>query len=225
MHYKYSKPKIRPRLKGKPFVKKVKAIIVRGREKKWYDKYSGGAGVGLTQASTAVQLLQPAQGDGANARDGDRIELRSIRVTMHVRQSDAIVESDGVLLWSNLVRLLIVQWKASGIPALSDILDDAAAIQNLQSPYKMNPTNKFKVLFDRRFNLVSPNNTGAATILGVPARVNLSYTSRAKQLFKSVRFDPAATTGINKIFLFGFSNSATRVPDLFYHSRILYTDS
>lgn len=223
---------IHPRSKAKKGNRKlatvgtVKRLIGARQEGKYKDVFSGSGGVLLATTSAAVDLMPIAQGDGVVQRDGDKIRLKSLIMRYHIRNNETITDTASVLVWSQVARVLVVQWLSDGTPTLAEILQDSAAIQNLQSPYLFNPTEKFKVLYDKRHNLVMPGSIQDANDSGIPARANGMVRVFGKRLTKTVTFDAGATTGMNKLYLFAFVNSSagSQGSDLFYHSRILYSD-
>lgn len=223
MPRKYRKP--RKSTKKPVTIRTVKRLIGNKIEDKYKDVQTTAAGLGLSQTPTLVHLTPIGQGDGASTRDGDEINLKSISLRYHLRTDDTLTNGSNNLSCSNVVRIMLVQWKEQSLPTAAQILEDTDAIQNLQTHYNWENRRNYKVLYDRRHNLVPSMALGTAGSSEiVPARANGQTLIFGKKLVKKLTYDGSATAGEkNSIYLMMIANTTTGAPEIFYESRILFS--
>lgn len=200
---------------SKPQVKAVQKIankqINRVSELKYHDVQVTSQAIAYDSVYV-VDLLAPAQGDSVTTRDGDSLYIKNHRVKMELlRDSATGIDTAG--------RVLIIQWledSASGAPTLSDVLADTTRFDGTISPYLINSSKKFKVLYDKVFTL-SENN-------GPDYR---HLTAKLRPLVRKIKFNAGATTGVGKIYLMAFSDrpAATSPPVLTMYSRNRFLDN
>lgn len=223
MPRKYRKP--RKSMKKPVTIKTVKRLIGNKMEDKYKQIASPLAGTALSSTPTLVHLTPISQGDGAQTRDGDEVNLKSISLRYHLRSDDTLNNGSNNLSVSNIVRVMIVQWKEQSVPTAAQILEDDSAILNLQSHYNWQNRRNFRVLYDRRHNLVPHMSLGTSgTSEVVPARANGQTLIFGKKLAKKLSYDAAATSGEkNSIYLMFIANTTTGAPEIFYESRVLFS--
>ena len=119
-----------------------------------------------------------------------------------------------------------MQWKEQSTPVAADILQDASAVDNITSHYNWVNRRNFKVLYDRRHNLVPHMNQGNAGADPIPpARANGSVLLFGKKLAKKILYNAATSTGEkNGLYLLAMANTVTEDPELFYESWMTYSD-
>lgn len=158
-----------------------------------------------------VKIDPPAQGSGANSRDGDSIYMKSLAI-------NASLSPDTVQ--NMTMRVILFQWLENDVtqPVATDILADTANFnQCLHSFYVTNPQKQFKVLDDRLVYFDSQNASN-----GKPYRVRVKAGDMA---IRKPDFDAAAITGRGNFYFLLVSSSATdgtlRTP----LSRLRYFDN
>lgn len=182
----------------------VKRLVNTGREK----KYVQGNG-SLQPANTGLMadLFSPLQGQTADTRSGDDVQLNNIKIKYHVNPTgDA----------TNVVRVILFQYKLNSgyhVPIMADVLETAG---NVDSDYKREKAYGCKILYDRRHAVGTATNGVALGFINIPAR----------RLIKHVSFNPSLAAGQNKVYMLVMSDSATSFhPEVNYYSMIEYTDA
>lgn len=182
----------------------VKRLVNTGREKK-YEQANGS----LLPPTTGlmVDLFTPLQGDTADTRTGDDVQLNNIKIKYHVNPTGDP---------TNVVRVILFQYKLNSgyhVPIMADVLETAG---NVDSDYKREKAYGCKILYDRRHAVGTATNGVALGFINIPAR----------RLIKHVSFNPALGAGQNKIYMLVMSDSAVAAhPTVDYYSMIEYTDA
>jgi hypothetical protein len=158
-------------------------------------------------------MLQIAQGEGNNQREGDKVSLR--RGTLHV----SLTRGDT----SNIIRLLIVATPSATYAGLSDVLEYHSYSTNadgvFSSPYQVKATNSeqtYKVLADRVYQL--PNDKSTIT-----AKIPIKLPKKGKNC-EFVGVGSVAPNNYNISLLMISDSTATPHPKASYVMRWKYLD-
>lgn len=154
--------------------------------------------INVANGTFATDLLNPTQAITDTGRIGDRVTLQSCSLSIRIGYTVPAV-----------VRLMVVQWhdnSADNNINATDIFQftlvggvfDANTINNL---YNIDQTKKFTILYDRKHS-INPN-------VGATAKVKTVNLYFKKRFRKQVQFNEAATSGVNKMYLLAFSDTAT----------------
>ncbi len=225
-------------------IKKLKTQVKKlskADEKKWYD---------IDQSSTAIPLsgsVQPllaldvwnSQASNANEVRQNQREGNSVLITSHKIKGQVYIDQNFTSPdVNNKVRIMLVQMTDDNItaPALTDILEDPTGDRALYSFYKIKGQRRYKVHYDKLFDLQNVEQT-ASTTAGMSAttstekyrrefRVNLKCPKAGLK----VSYAQGSISGngpvVNGLFLIAYSDSAVLShPAMFYRSRMRFLDN
>ncbi len=166
------------------------------------------ATLGTTMAINALCI--PQQGDSNSERIGNSIRMKSLLARFHIGINASATASH--------VRVLIVLDKQcnGSVVTAAEILEDTSATVSIVSPYAIDYTKRFRVLYDRVFRL---NQADQREI----------YKKVFMKLNYHQQFD-ASTGGVadltNKcLYLLRLSDESTNTPNFQYYTRCRYIDN
>jgi hypothetical protein len=167
----------------------------------------------IPSAGTLQGLSLVPQGVGQSQRVADELFAKSLNVTWEIVQLNADIYSNS--------RLIIFQWFPStnlGVPTTADILQSTGAV-GLYSQYNWEFRLNYRILYDELIAMAGL----------VTSPCGISNISRLNILIKDFKhnfeYHPAATSGINQLYLLYISDSAaTPFPLFSFASRLEYTD-
>lgn len=218
--------KLRPRK-----AKSTRAIAKRGfrlaktlastREVKYYTSAISG---NTTTTGTITSLLDIAQGDSADTRDGNQITLRSIRFLGSLSNGDP-----STLLTGNpsaIYRVILFQDKqqvSDTPPAVNDVLfsPDYASVYNYPNVVK-----RFKILYDRSFVINAPgiHDTGIT-----PATAYITcQKSWSHWLFptmKNIKYNGTLGSDLQKGGVYMLMLGTSTDPSFIINYQVAYNDS
>lgn len=212
----------------KKFAARVKRIVGATTETKFWD---ANGSVSCQTTPALADLTPVTQGDTAINRDGDVISFKSFRINFRLQGQPAATHASDPLTMNPAVRIILLQWRpndASVVPTAASILASVTALVNLTSPYTMIFHQQFKVLYDKRIVLKSRSDlqvAGASTVV-YPDQVMWSVTIPSKKVNRKMIYNLTATAGTNQIYMLYMSDQglAANAPDLYFYSRLLFTD-
>lgn len=197
---------------GKPLnkveKKQVKSIVNRTintrSETKHYNTYDSGTAV--QNVVSITDLCPITQSNADTGRDGDQLELYNFQMNYALEGGDA----------TNIVRVMIFQWKDDSVPLDTDILFNIANVPWLSFTH-VDKKQLFTVLYDRKHSLCLNGANGVQN-----HRIHL-YGKKLGR--KKIQYQGGTTTGMNKLYLLRVSDSAG-LPDpfMYHHTRIQYKD-
>lgn len=190
----------------------VQRIVESNAEEKYYPANTNL--VTLSATPVLFDLVIPIVGGLDTERIGDKIKVKR----MHIRGGIGPGDEFG------LVRVIFFQWFPNSIPTAGSILLTGPSGNIDQfSQYSHDLRDEFSILSDITYHL-----EGNGTANTAP------YTSNSQYLFnftlkptnRDVQFLGSGTTGTNKIWWLGLSDS-TAVPNPFisFQAKTLFTDS
>nr|AGA18274.1 hypothetical protein [uncultured marine virus] len=217
-------------------IKRLKTEVKRlkqGEEIKWYD---------IAKSSTAISSsgsIQPllaldvwTSGNNTtrqNSREGNSINMLSYKLRGEVYIDPAFASPDA----SNKIRVLLVQMTDDNItpPALTDILEDTTSSASLYSFLKIKGQRRFKVHYDKQFNLQNTNQD--ATPYSTPTepfRRNFVIKAKIPKKGMKVSYSQGSISGngpvVNGFFLVAYSDSGViSHPAMVYRSRMRFADN
>lgn len=214
---KKGKGKMKTRV-SKNVKKYVKGAIQRKAETK--QVYTVQVGQVLSNVDSIIDLSNIAQGTASQAnREGDKIDLRQVKIRFQAyRKSGATAGT-----YDNC-RVQVVQWRLNttdtAFTGFSDTTENTATSCALAQPTKRTAlTAKFRVLYDKWFTLTERGETASSY-------KNLHISIPAKKL-SNVKFNSAATSGVNKLYFIIRGDYAPASGDgsnFAYSTRVLYKD-
>lgn len=184
--------------------REIKSTISRTAEKKYHRLAV--AGSGYDYGGVVVSLSDVPAGTTDLTRVGDSLSIRSIRVMGKILSADT----------TNTYRIIVFQWLDDQTPTPANVLSSVyvGTVNGVNSPYYHDQRKKFRVLWDKRFNV--------------------DNVSHAQQLFdtkhlfpstKKISFNAGGTTGNAKIYMLLISDSgAAPHPTLDFVSQLSYND-
>ncbi len=184
--------------------KQVDRQIVQHAEKKYHIESDNAAPISNT--GTFIDLCEAAQGDQQTQRSGNRITPTSVAVGFAIENSEASNEA---------VRVIIFQWAQDDTvpPTLGEILEVPTAPNHVYSSYVQQQKTRFKILFDRRYDQTSGENSQFMT-----RKVLVTKG------LKKIRYNPALETGYDKLYLVVMTTSGGSAHIYTHFSLVRYTD-
>ncbi len=132
-------------------IKKLENIVYPGIEKKVKDLATIEAAIS-TGSYVNQPMLQIAQGDNSDQRNGDKVQLLSMRVYSSILKGDT----------NNTIRVMWVATPSTQTLAITDVLDYASYASHgdlvFSSPYRLVPADAektYSVLFDKVYNITA----------------------------------------------------------------------
>lgn len=201
--------------KSKPAsVNMVKSIVNktldRRVEKKYFDVDKSG-GYQFSVAGTMTKLSGLAQGVADNQRVGDQCKLKSLLIRGFI---------SGNALGALMCRVIVFRWNDDDTvaPTIGDILQQTGTSVVVTSPYFFDQVRqgRFTVLKDK---MIYSTNAASSNNYTVPFKIYRKIGSR-------IDTKGGSTNGKGHIYMLICSSitNATYCPNIFYNSRISYTD-
>lgn len=209
------RPLVKTERRGGPLsrrqTKAVKQVIINNKEKNYFDVAPTGHEANTTGTLTLLTTIP--QGDGEGERLRDMLTYKSYRVNIF-----AVGETSNGNTIYNSVRAILFKWKpdtAVDTPSVTDILETSHVMSPLVG--NVDDRKKFSVLKDKLFTLDS--RTGDQG----PMSKLLLWTGK---LSGKLRFNQAATTGSNHLYLLTLGNNPTGndCAGVTVGSRVVYHD-
>ncbi len=203
----YRRMSVRTAKSNRNIAKVAKKTYYRMSEAKFFDVTQTALGMSTTWASLSLSNVGQGLGDG-NARIGDEIMQRSIRLNYSIAGADA----------TNICRVILVRFLADGNPVASQLFSDSAATVSAPlTVYHHDNRKLFNVVYDS--GLIALANAAGGWLHAVRS------VSKALHQHKQ-RFDNAATTNVKgALYLFYCSDSAAvNHPTMNIRARYRYID-
>lgn len=204
---KYGKPRRRYYSRpSKSFSKKVNKVVMKSSEKKYWDVATT---TSVDLSGSITDLTAIPQGDTDQTRDGDQLQIRSIKGKAQIQVADT----------TQIVRFIIFQWYmdtnvVGTAPTVGQILQSVGTGYGPMSGYNHDGRYNYRVLYDRTCFL----DTTDKVQCGLQWFIN-------KGLRRKIQFHGGATGGKNKIYLLLLSDSgAATHPAVIYYNRVSFSD-
>lgn len=208
----------RRQTKKKPLTRGQRAVVremIKGVPERKFDHVTGNTG---TYSPFVIDLSAISQGDTVNTREGDVVTPISFNMKYRVIRDSGVTAAT-----PDTVRCIIAQWHPdtalSGSPAITDILEDGSAAGFLESPYKLNRNKRsmYTIVYDRTHRNLFERALG---------RDACSHGWVRAAVHRKIRFNAAATTGSNKLYMFVISQSTSATEDcaFVYDAVLRFTD-
>ncbi len=114
-----------------------------------------------------------------------------------------------------MFRILIFQYFNTGTPVAAEVLDDTSSPHFAYSSYSQVAKQNFRVVYDAMYTSVENNDSE------IIAKNNILIPASK---LRKLRFDPAATTGTNKLWLYTQSIATGSGHGLNAYSLVRFTD-
>lgn len=213
-------------------VKKIK----QAEEKKWFDMAKPSTAISTSGVIEPLLALNVWAGNNTarqNEREGNAINLLSYKIKGEVYIDKDFASPDS----NNKVRLLLVQMTDDNqaAPALSDIFEDTSSAAALYSFYKIKGTRRFRVHFDKTYNLQNTNQTYSSSSAIMPTttepfRKTFNIKAKVPKKGMKVSYSQGSISGngpiVNGLFLIAYSDSGViSHPAMLYRSRMRFLDN
>lgn len=219
-------------------LKKKVSKLAKADEKKWYDTNRPSTAISTTGLVQPLLGLTVWSGNNTlrqNEREGNTINMLSYRINGEVYIDQNFASPDS----NNKVRIMLVQMTDDNqnAPALTDLLEDTASSNALYSFYKIKGTRRFKVHYDKTFNLQNPgqyfgNSSGANNISTATENFRKTFNISAKvpKSGLKISYSQGSISGngpvVNGLFFVAYSDSGTiSHPAVVYRSRMRFLDN
>lgn len=193
----------------KKSVKKIQSRI----ELRFTDQFQNAA---VTSTATFLSLNQLTVGDLPTSRTGNQISATSIQWRGRISNSAAATTS-------NVVRM-IIGWDAqcnAANPTAALLLENGIVTPLVSAPYNHNNSKRFRILYDKRFNVGAKNATQTIDNVLVGGKIKLSRPIK----FNDVGGGTVADVTTNNLFAMFVSNDATNSPVVAIGFRLYFKDA
>lgn len=189
--------------------------MIKGVPERKYYAITGNTG---TYSPFVVDFSNISQGDTISTREGDVITPVSLNMKYRIIRDSGVAAAT-----PDTVRLIIAHWHPdtalTGTPAITDILQTGTAAGFLESGYKFNKNERsqFSIVYDRTHRNLFERALGRDACAQGWVRTPLR---------KKIKFNAAATTGSNKLYMFVISQSVSATEDcaIVYDAIVRFTD-
>jgi len=201
----------------------VQRLIDRNTELKYFQYNSTATNVTTTATLTGIPFDVPQATTSSTdvVRIGDAIKLKSsldFRYTVFVGDT------------TNLVRVMIIQWKAQStaapFPTAADILlAGPSGAVDVHSHYSHDERFNIGFLYDKVHSMVG--DAGAATTpYTTSSQITVNKRISLRRAAKNVQYRGGGGQGINRLFLLYVSDSnAVAHPTIVYATKMKFTDA
>lgn len=194
--------------------KYVQSAIRRGKETKDFTIAADSTSDEVSSTFSITSLSAIPEGTGDDERIATRVKPSFYQLRGFVQRKTTSTTGD-------TCRILIVQNLANSsgtVPTAGGLFEDTTL--PFMSPIKYENC-RFKVLYDRVFNLASYSATANPLQWRKLIKINIPG-----KRFNSISFNDDATTGIGKIYLCKVSERATgtAASEMYYYSRLRYKE-
>ncbi len=164
----------------------------------------------LPQTGTIVQLTNIAQGDTTFTRDGSQIKGTSYTFNYLINQSGNATNTQ--------CRVLLIQDKQTNqvIYTPADVFFDATATDILVSPYNVDNSHRFRILYDRYHAFTDTGHTNMVKKHSSPINMLFRYDANAGDITDLTQ---------NSLSLLVCSNEPTNVPVITFNFRLRFIDN
>lgn len=163
-------------------------------------------------------------GTSAGQRIGDVITLKNLQLNFRVSIDPAGSLPDNI----NDMRILIIKTKYEASPILDNYLEDVSAGNFMLSPYKINPPNSYKILYDRKFaNLgwqLGKSGDSTTPTVTVPRQVYRSVNINLKNMNQAYDFTTANPKEETLLLFLMSDSSVISHPKFDCYCRVRYQD-
>jgi len=195
------------RVKGN-LKKEIKGEIlqsIRSQEEKKWNNVAATA-VACSGTATFVDLSTIAPGSSSGQRNGDSIKANHLRFALSCIFADT----------TNIVRVTLFKWivnSTSDAPSSGEIYQDpSSSARIVLSPFVVTKPSRFKILFDKIFNLDSVSHPQVIDVIEKSIKFPISY-------------DQGTNTGRNHVYVaFSSDSSAIPHPAFTYESFLTFSD-
>lgn len=163
------------------------------------------------------------QGSGEHERVGHQIKARYLRYRIKPFGNPSSTQKEG-----HVQRLIILRWKGTSVPTITDILNDGSGAlwsgAPPQTPYNVNKRHMFDILLDKTV-LLGTGSTTDGTATNLPCQRFYEGTIQLQGM--SINFDGSLTNGAqNSIYFLRVGSDTIHVPRSFYEGvfQLFYTD-
>ena len=220
-------------------IKKLKTQVKKlnqAEEKKWFDIAKASTAISTSGTIQPLLALNVYAGNNTakqNEREGNSINMTSYKIKGEVYIDKDFASPDS----NNKVRLLLVQMTDDNqaAPALSDIFEDTTSAAAMYSFYKMKGTRRFKIHYDRTYNLQNTNQTYSSSSAIMPTttepfRRTFNIKAKIPKKGLKVSYSQGSISGngpiVNGLFLIAYSDSGViSHPAMLYRSRMRFLDN
>jgi len=213
-----------------------------GIETKFYDTGIAGTAIVATAAGAEMDptpnvlcLNAITQGDGESQRDGRKVVIKSLQIKGMINADTVANSADPPA--GRLIRILVVQDKqtngATGLQLFSGsspttlelsnaLLDNRSGMVSINAPYNQNTKERFKILYDRTFN-INPNDKAGSLdyVVNVRKMINLN---NAVVMYSEGTSTIDALPSRNLFVAYYYSLSTDPSIQMNFTSRFFYTD-
>lgn len=184
----------------------AKKVVAKSIETKMFDHSAAAQAVDWNTGVVASVTTGIGRGTGEGDYIGDKITPCGLSVRLQLTRADA----------TQLIRILVIQNKAGGIPLLSTLLQSVANATAPLSPLDNDYENTYRVLYDKTWSMDSVRGTSTQARITIP-----------RHKFRSLVFnDQFGTIEKGGIYLCAISDSgAAAHPVLDYRMRFYYRDA
>lgn len=220
-------------------IKKLKTQVKKlskGEEKKWYDIDKSSTAIPLSGSVQPLLALDVWDNNNTNRhkqRENNAINMLSYNIKGQVYIDQDFASPDS----NNKVRIMLVQMTddQQTQPALTDILEDPTGDRAIYSFLKIKGTRRFRVHYDRVFNLQNVVQIPTGQTYNTPTateRFRKEFRIKAKvpKSGLKVSYSQGSISGngpiTNGLFLIAYSDSGVvSHPAMFYRSRMRFLDN
>lgn len=203
----------KPKTKSASLAKRVSKLAELIGKPEVCHHSSYGTAIDVTDKGNGTNQIfivnNPAQGDTDINRQGDKLRMLSLTIRGNLIIGDS----------TNVIRMVIFQWYSgsNSIP-LEDVTEASdSSGRQWMSPYKHDHAGKFKILYDKTFNMT---NVGDNAQIVFKKTVNF----RGKNAYVELN-NGTTTVNTNAVYVSFVSDSAAvSHPTLNYYYRLRFTD-
>lgn len=159
----------------------------------------------MSNTGAITHLSAIAQGDTVSNRNGNSVKLQSLYCPFTIKANASSTQAFArVLIYMDL------QQVADSAAGVTDVLYEAT----VESPLNINTAGRFKVLYDKVFNLDDAKTTSIYSKPYIPIKSH-------------VRYNGTASSDVQKggIYILYLSNESTYTPNLYMNAKLSYVDN
>jgi len=220
-------------------IKKLKKDVkklTKADEKKWYDTIRPSTAVstaGIVQPLLNLNVWAGNNEQRQHEREGNTLNMLSYRLQGEVYIDKDFASPDS----NNKVRIMLVQMTDDNqaLPVLGDILENPTGPELLFSYYKIKGTRRFRIHYDKTFNLQNTNQTYSSSSAIMPTttepfRRTFNIKAKCPKTGLKISYSQGSISGngpiVNGLFLVAFSDSGViSHPALHYKARMRFLDN
>lgn len=163
-------------------------------------------------------------GTAAGQRIGNEITLKNLTLNFRISIDPAASVPDNI----NDMRVLIIKTKYEASPILDNYLENVSSNNFMLSPYKINPPNSYKILYDRKFaNLgwqLGASGDSTTPTVTVPRAVYRSININLKNMKQAYDFTTANPKEETLLLFLMSDSSVISHPKFDCYCRVRYQD-